>query len=607
MYLLEIIPLAKIPLAQPQIFTYFSAKALAPGALVFIPLNRRKEKGLVLTCEPLEKKKMEIKKAGFELRNISGIISSQPVLTQEQIELALWLGQYYFASPGIFLKMALPKSVKSLKLKVKNYSSKFKVKGNQKLIIAPTIAWAENLVKNEKGAVLWHSGIPSKKSNEIRQKIRRGEIKTVIGTRSAVFLPFINLKKIVIEDETDPSHQSWDMWPHWHARRAAEKLAEIFQAELIFKNGPPSIESYFFNPRSFSNSKHQIDPKIIDLKEERKNGNFSLFSRELQKLIKEALANKKQSILFLNRRGAANFVFCQDCGEVLKCRNCSAPPAFHLLNGRPSLFCHHCGLKQAPPQVCPACQCWRLKNAGGGAQKAETELAKIYSEAKILRLDSDSAPTADQQEKIIESFLKKEADILIATPVFLSWQEKLSRAETELSALISAETIFHLPDFRAGEKAFRIIEALGALTKKHFLIQTYNPENQILEFAAKNRWEEFFKEELETRKILKYPPFSQLVKITFRHKNPQKAGQEAKILKLKLDRANKNPEVEISEALPAFISKEKGKYIWNIILKFPIADPKSRKIDREFLTARDSLLKFTPSNFEIDADPINLL
>lgn len=606
MHLLEIIPLAKIPPILPQVFTYFSAEALAPGALVSIPFNRRKEKGAVLSCETLEKNKMEVKKADFELRNISGIISAKPVLTKEQIELALWLGQYYFASPGIFLKMALPKAIKSLKLEVKICGLKLKDKKSQKLIIAPTIALAQSLAEKEKNAVLWHSELSQKEQNEVWQKIRNNETKKIIGTRSAVFLPFSGLKSITIEDETNPGHQSWDMWPHWHSFRAAEKLARIFEAELTLKNGFPSVESYFLKQNSLSSRKTEIDLKIVNLKEERKNGNFSLLGRELQKSIKEALIKKKQTILFFNRRGAANFIFCQDCGEVLKCRNCSAPPAFHLLNGQPALFCHHCGQKQSPPKICPACQSWRLKTGGRGAQKAEIELGKTFPEAKIARLDSDNAPTAKEQEKIIESYLKKEIDILIATPVLFSWKEKLSFSETEISALVSAETIFHLPDFRADEKAFRTIEILKELTQKYFFIQTYDPKNQVLDYAVKNQQEEFFKEELDARKTLGYPPFSQLVKITFRHKDPLKAGQEAKILKLKLARANKDQNIEISEALPAFISKEKGKYVWNIIIKFKTKN-KELKIDREFLTARNSLLKLTPSNFETDVDPIDLL
>jgi len=604
MYLLEIIPLAKIPPALPQIFTYFSAKALAPGALVFIPFNRRKEKGAVLSCETLEKNKMEVKEANFELRSVSGVISAEPILTPQQIKLALWLGQYYFASPGIFLKMALPKSVSKKQL-AENNGREDRTPISQTLILAPTVALAQSLAEKEKNAALWHSELPSKKSSEIRQKVKTGEIKTIIGTRSAVFLPFSDLKKIIIEDETNPGHWSWDMWPHWRALKAAEKLTEIFQAELIQKSDFPSIESYFFKQRSFSLQKIRTNPKIIDLKEERKNGNFSLLGRELRGSIEEALKNKKQSILFFNRRGTANFIFCQDCGQVLKCPNCSAPPAFHLLAGRPTLFCHHCGQKQSPPKVCPICQSWRLKTAGGGAQKAEIEINKTFPKAKIVRLDSDNAPNAKEQEKIIESFLKKEIDILIATPILFSWKERLGGAGTEISALVSAETIFHLPDFRAGEKAFQTIRSLGELAEI-FFIQTYSPENQILNFVAEDQWEEFFKEELETRKLLKYPPFSQLAKISFRHKDPLKAGQETKSLKLKLARAKKDPGVEISEALPAFISKEKGKYIWNIIIKFKIAD-KNLKIDREFLIARNYLLKFIPSNFEIDIDPVDLL
>jgi len=606
MYLLEIIPLTKIPPAQSQILTYFSGASLPPGALVLIPLGKRKESGVILNCELLEKNKMEIKKADFELRNISRIISYDPLLTKEQLELALWLGQYYFAPPGVFLKMALPKTNGKKQIAKNNNSGNLSSNG-QKLIITPTIALAANLAAKEPNALFWHSGLSPKKQNEIWWKIKNNEIGEIIGTRSAVFLPFYNLKEIIIEDESNSSHKSWDMWPHWRTHEAARKLTDIFQSKLTFKSEFPSVEYYFYNKyqKIIENGHHNFE--IIDLRQEIKEGNFSLFSRRLRKLIGEALEQKKQIILFSHRRGTANFILCRDCGYTTQCPNCEVPLAYHLINGRPNLFCHRCGFIQPPPSFCPQCQSWQLKTAGAGAQKTEAEAIKLFPKAKIARLDSDTTPKTGQQKKIIESFLKKEIDILVATPILLSWKTEFKKARPEITALISAETIFHLPDFRAGEKALQIIKALADLTERYFLIQTKNPENQILNYAAKNQWPEFFEEELSTRRILNYPPFSQLVKITFRHPNPQKAGQEAKILKIKIDRTNKNKDIEISEALPAFIPKEKGKYVWNIVIKFKIADPCPQNFNSEFLAARNSLLKFIPSNFEIDVDPTDLL
>lgn len=545
---------------------------------------------------------MKIKRARFEMRNIGKIISANPVLTEQQIELALYLGQYYFASPGIFIKMMLPKSLTAnSKSLIANSNQK------QKLILASTIAHAEALAKKEKNVILWHSNLKSSQLNENWWKIKNGQAQIIIGTRSAVFLPFCGLKEILIHDPDNSGHRSWDMFPNYSSLTAAEKLSELFDAKLNFQDSRPTTSD--------------TRPAIIDMRQEMKNGNFSIFSRQLKTAAENALKNNKQIIFFINRRGTANFILCRDCGYTGQCQNCESTLAYHLVNGKPTLFCHHCGHKEEPPAICPKCQSWRIKTVGTGSQKVESEAKKIFPEAKIERLDSDIAPLPKDQEKTIERFAKKEINILVATQTILSWTDRISTAEPGLIGLISTDTLLHLPDYRSGERTFQIIQKLKSLLAPPFvkpasslspfdkgglggilLLQTYNPENLVLQAAAQNNWQEFFKEELESRKILNYPPYSQIAKLTFRHKDGQKAGREAKILVAKLQRANKNETIEISPALPAFIPREKGKFVWNIIIKFPISPP-----DFAFLQNRNSLLQYVPSNWKIDIDPENLL
>jgi len=237
------------------------------------------------------------------------------------------------------------------------------------------------------------------------------------------------------------------------------------------------------------------------------------------------------------------------------------------------------------------------------------EAQKMFPDAKVLRLDSDNAPLPKDQQKIIEIFTKKEADVLIATQIIFSWVEEIRKNRLGVVGLISADTLLHLPDFQSGERTFQTITMLKNLlsdAKTDFIIQTYNPENPVIKYAATNDWESFRKEEIETRQALGYPPFSQIVKLTFRHKDPQKAGQETKILASKLKRANKNADFQISDALPAFVPKEKSRFIWNIVIKFKIIKPEI-KVSSEFLQNRNSLLQYVPSNWEIDVDPSDLL
>lgn len=231
----------------------------------------------------------------------------------------------------------------------------------------------------------------------------------------------------------------------------------------------------------------------------------------------------------------------------------------------------------------------------------------MFPKAKTSRLDSDAAPDTKTQKTIIENFIGKKYDILIATQIVFSWLQDFKNNQPNI-AIISADTLLHLPDFRSGERTYQLIKTFENILgpNSELIIQTYNPETSVIKCAADGDWTPFFQEEIETRQALDYPPFSQLVKLTLRHKNPQKSGQEAKILVAKLKLINKNTEIEISDALPAFIPKEKGNYVWNIIIKFKISQPEI-KISSEFLHRRNSLLQYVPSNWEIDVDPDDLL
>ncbi|MBU3901471.1 primosomal protein N' [Patescibacteria group bacterium] len=742
MYLLDIIPLTRIPHTQSQILSYFHGAKLPAGALVQIPLGRRQEKGVVIGSRNVADYKMEIKSANFELRNIAKIISNEPVLTKQQIELVLFLGQYYFCSPGLFAKMMLPKKTQSPPPPSPPPQGRGRLRGGgQKLIIAPTVFISEKIAINEKNAVLWHSELTQKQKNAAWLVVQTGQARTIIGTRSAVFLPFANLKEIIVVDEANPNHKSWDMFPHYDSRTIAQKLTEIFKAKLTLKSGASTITTPTLSPSfkearaklSFGEKKRGWPPiHIIDMRQELKDGNFSIFSIDLYEAIKKALAAKKQIILFINRRGTANFVLCRDCGYIAKCPNCDAPLAYHLINNKPSLLCHHCGAKDTPPTTCPKCHSWRIKTVGSGTQKVEAETKKFFPDAKILRLDSDSAAKPKDQQKIITDFTERQADILIATPMIFSWLTELAAAKPAIVGVLSADTLLHIPDFRSGERTWQMIKSLqsvmasaaplrvknnaprpavaglpplklrggeGELSQnnnKFFFIQTYNPDNSVLKYVKNNDYDGFIKDDLATRQALNYPPFSQIIKLTFRHRDAKKAGQEAKILAAKLENVivspafarRSNPEyskndqstsfpqtcpasrerrgegglrmgvehqlsdttsplassptsrsgqpppqlrrggkndIEISPALPAFLPRAKGKYVWNIIIKFlPFTAPSFAKEGRggfyppckgglggynspDFLHHRNSLLQYVPQNWEIDVDPENLL
>jgi len=547
MYIINVIPLTKIPRPNPQILSYFFSKKLTKGALVQISLRRKKINAIVISSENLKNKKIDIKKgASFKLKPVEKVISKEPALNKSQLKLLSWISEYYFVPLGLVARIFLSK-----KLPVYIRSS---------LILTPEI-------------------------------------------KKLVFSPFKNLKSITVENADSPRYQSWGRKPYYNAQKIALQLAKIFKAKIVLKSNLPCVETYYLAKQKKyklaiqeiqSPAEDRISKDISDLREQIKKGNYSILSKELQEKIKKY----KKAIFYIPRRGTASVVLCRDCGYVLKCPNCEVSMVYHQ---GPKLLCHHCGVEQKPPVLCPNCQSYRIKYFGVGTQKVEIEIKKLFPQKKVLRLDSDTAKTPAEQQKIINRFHKLKNAILIGTQMLFEKNIK----PADLVAIISIETILNLPDYRSSERVFRIINQLKKMTKKYFLVQTYNPENFAIKTVIDNNWKKFYTEELKIRKTLNYPPFSQIIKLTFEHKNSQKAKQEAKILfeKLKIQINNffaqdePAPEWQLLGPVPAFIPRVAGKYRWNIIIKSKIKN----------LKKRNKLLIIVPSTWEVEVDPDSLL
>jgi primosomal protein N' (replication factor Y) len=610
LFLLRVIPATKIPLPAPQILTYFSAQELLPGSLVSVPVHNRKATGVVLECEKINGQKMALRKAEFELRGISKIISAEPVVADKQIQLAKWISEYYYCPLGSILKLMLPaKLTITTKLKTNKLA-------NQKLILAPEISFIDKIAKDNKikDYTTLHSEQTNKQYDENWLKIKSGE-KIIIATRMALFASFQNLKEIIIEDEHNDLYKSRQT-PRYHAREAALKLAKIWNAKIIFKSNTPSVEtswlaenkkislkvsSFTFSPAGGPPAGWQVPSFLVDLRNELKEKNFSIFSRLLQEKIKTTLAEKQQIILFINRRGSSTSLLCRDCGFVPRCPNCDVPFVYHL---SPVQFrCHHCGHSELPPILCPQCLGTRIKYFGTGTQKVETEFKKLFPNIPVARFDSDTTKIADAGKEIIEDFNNKKIQVLIGTQIIFN---KITQ-KAPLVALMLADTLLYIPDFRSNEKTFQIINHLKNLAGKDFILQTYSPENKAIQYAVKNDYKSFYQEEIATRHTLGYPPFSQLIKLSFQHKNAKKAEQEAKILteklkqqinnQIKTTKLTTNQLITILGPSPAFISKIKNKYIWQIILKSKIAD----------LKLRNQIFQIIPPDWTIDIDPLQII
>lgn len=647
MFLTEVVPLTKIPLPSQQILTYFTSQELQEGSLVLIPLRKKEVPAIVLLQREAEPLKMEIKKIEFKLKPILKVIKKERVLFPYQIKLAHWISNYYWAPLGKTLSLFLPKfllkklirerkltfpcseieSEKAKDLLKKLYFAPFdflpeeEIKmalrdKKQILFLIPEKQKSNFWIKKLRGITndicFFSTDLPAKEYLENLKKIRGGEIKIVVGTRSALFAPFFNLGLIVLSEEESENYKS-ESEPRFNARKVAEKLVEILKIKLILLSTSPLIESWTkFKREIIKEGEERLKKIIIDMRrigkisKENTLKEWSPLSPYLLKEIEKNIYLGKKSLLFLNRRGEATALLCQDCGWIKKCENCEAPLVYHfrkkVVNNRQraKLICHHCNFKTEVPTLCENCKSWRLITLGIGLEKIEKELKEKFENAKILRLDSQVAPKRLSQRKIIKEFLKKEGAILITTSLLFQHLLYLKKGKkVPLVGLISLDSLLSLPDFRTEEKAIKIIQKLFFLCGEKFVFQTFRIDTKIIKFINTG-YLAFLKEVLKEREGFFYPPFSTLAKLTLAHRNPKTVKRKAYELKKELESAKSqmlNFRCQILGPAPSFIPKIKGRYKWKMILK----------LEAEKTKLKTNLLSVIPHEWKIDVDPIDML
>ncbi|PJE59934.1 MAG: primosomal protein N' [Candidatus Portnoybacteria bacterium CG10_big_fil_rev_8_21_14_0_10_44_7] len=606
MYIIDVAPLRRIPRPAPQLLSYLSQKKLETGALAKVPLRKKDVLAVVLGCRDFDKQ--EIKRADFVLKPVSIILTESAVFALWQLKLAFWLGEYYFTSPGVFLKMMLPFTGKKfLRLVAQNQ----KMARRQQLWIVPTLADLDRLPGQSKTAV--HSSLKNSRLQELWLKAQKGQLTKIAGTKIAAFLPWANLRQITILKESNAHHRSWDQYPHWRVHEVVFKIARLLKTSVALESSLPSVETFYYAKNKQINLKTswpRKNPtvKIIDQRQELSRKNASIFSRDLQGAISHHLKKKFPVILFNLRRGAATFILCRRCGLTVLCPNCEVSLVRHNTRRGDLWLCHHCGFSKTPTKICPECGADQIREFGVGTQKVEAVAKIFWPQARVARLDSDATPTLARQQEIVRRFNRDQIDILIATPVIFSHLLK----PVVLAAIISADTILNLPDFRSSERLFKIISLAKNFTKdeKSFLlIQTFNKDDRTLRLAAGSRYQKFYQGELQARKILDYPPFCQIIKVTSRHQDAQKAIALLKAAQVKLSAAQKQQKLTdftIFGPLPGFIPKERGRYIYNLVIKFK----PSRKrpiLGSQDLRRRNEFLNYLPQGVLVDVDPESIL
>lgn len=368
------------------------------------------------------------------------------------------------------------------------------------------------------------------------ERAKNGDISIMIGPRSALFTPFKNLGLIVIDEEHETAYKSESV-PKYHAIEVAQKTAADTGATIVLGSATPSLESYYRAKKGiYKLHKLNIREKgrlpevsIVDLREELQNGNKSIFSDKLQKLIADRLEKKQQTMLFINRRGYAGFVSCRDCGKAIKCPHCDV--ALKLHNNK-KLVCHYCGHTENVPTLCPHCGSKYLGGFGIGTQQIESSIKKMFPQARVLRMDADTTSTKGSHDEILSAFANKESDILVGTQMIVKGHDFPG---VTLVGVLAADMSLYASDYTATERTFQLLcQAAGRAGRSDMpgevVIQTYSPDNYSIEAASHQDYEEFYEEEISYRELLQYPPVANMTSMLLQCENQKELANAANTL-----------------------------------------------------------------------------
>ena len=599
-----------------------------------------------------------------KIKQVSKIVDSEPLITQELLETAIWVSKYYLCTIGEAVNSILPSARRESSEQSFSFDSEISAGIKQNLseeqkkavndilahaeknessfhyLYGPTgsgktevfLQTAEQILKKNKGVIylvpeisltqqvvdsvvnrfgpqvaVLHSSLTQSQKLTQWKKILHREARIVIGARSAIFAPVPDLGMIIIDEEHDSSYKSGNT-PRYHARQTAMYRASKLKIPLIMGSATPSVEAWHLmncgkllkhtlSKRLAGGEKPSI--KCINLNQSVMQG---CISEDLKNEIETTLKEKKQAILFLNRRGFTHFFRCSTCGFEMKCKNCSVSMTFHKSENR--LRCHYCGWHILPPSSCPKCGSLDIGYSGFGTEFIEAETAQKFPNARIVRVDTDSVSKKGELQNKIDAFKKGEFDIMLGTQMVA---KGLNFPNLKTVGIILADTALHLPDFRATERTFSLITQVAGRAGRFFpdgkvFVQTYNPENQAISFACSANTEGFYDFEINQRKLLSFPPFSRLIRLVFRSSNQIKAQNTSE------DAANlienlKIPGVEILGPSECPLSKISQNYRFQLILRGEKIVPLQNAVRKLLFDYRHPQEVY----IECDVDPVSLL
>lgn len=650
MKIVNVIPIAKGVFKEK--LSYFTAKNAPVGAMVTVPVRGKNIPAIVVASEDAKKAKSEIKSSGFQMKAVSSVKSSLSV-RPEFIDACKEIADYFVSSTGAVLKDFLPQAIleneayldspganeqrlatasgrreialiqSTKKERLQYYRSVIReefAKNCSVFFCLPTMSgvdyFSEELQKGiEKYAVVYHGGMTKKKVRDAwRKTLGEEHPLLIVATKSFLSVPRKDISVIIVDRENSSAYKVQKR-PYVDIRKSAEIISEKLKTKLIF--GDSVIRSETFHKWGGGESRSPLlshsrilsgaEQIIVDMKEgslsERQNGLKRSFviSQKLQTILEKTSQNNERTILFVNRRGYGSTTVCADCQRVILCGKCDAPLVLHKNNlgngvvdsarGKKFFFvCHKCLSEEPTPEQCPYCKGWRIETFGIGVQKVVDEVARLFPQIKIFKMDSDAVTKDAQASEINDAFFAASGAVLIGTEFLFSRVNQ----PVENVTVVSIDGLFAIPDFRINEKIFQLLLKLRSLAQKTFLIQTRLPEQSVFRNAIKGNVSGFYKEEIENRKRFGYPPFKLFIKLT---KNDR---SEASVVK-----ETEETEKILAEWKPlnykAFIPKIKNMHSRHILLKI---DPLEWPGGQEKL--RNILSSLAPA-WKIEVDPESLL
>ncbi len=477
----------------------------------------------------------------------------------------------------------------------------------QAILLVPEIALTPQTVEYFDAmfgsrVAIFHSKLTNKKRSDTWWRVFTGGASLVIGSRSAIFAPVKNLGVLIIDEEHEWTYKQ-ESNPYYQTRCVAEELCSLYGAKLILGSATPSVESMYkvkkgdynlFRLTERINESPLPDIRVVDLREEFKKRNFSIFSELLQRKIEQRLQDKEQIILFVNQRGLASAVVCRDCGLTESCPNCDISLKYH--RGSPDkLMCHYCTYTKSPSIVCPNCKSPHIKFTGIGTQRVEEEFKKLYPNARVVRADRDTTKNADGFADIYRDFKKGDYDVLVGTQMIA---KGLDFENVSLIGLVLADVCLHIPDFRSAERLFQIIVQVAGRcgrgkAKGEVILQTYNPDNFVIQLSSSYDYDSFITDELKHRKRFNYPPFKRMIKFTVVGSDQNKLKKHIESEQEVLEDIFSSNKLDVSIlSAPALVSKMNGRYYYNVLLR-------SENPDIVFTYWK------VPKSWRVDIDPIH--